>query len=233
MNKGVPLYITVMEVIKEKIINGIYKIGELIPTETELEKEFNVSKITIRKAIEMLELDGYLVKRSGKGTTVISNSIYNKLSKGESFSNILNKEGFQVRKEKTLIEKVEIEPQNELYNYFGHRCYKIRRVYYLDGNPYIHFIHYIPESIKIDENIDGNDLSVYMALYKSGFYINKFYDEFFIDYPTIEVLEELNLTEGPLLGRKRKTLNDKGDVIEISIAEYNTKIHNYAINYYV
>lgn len=233
MNKVAPLYITVMEVIKEKIINGVYKIGDLIPTETELEREFEVSKITIRKAIEMLESDGYVVKRSGKGTTVISNSIFNKLSKGESFSNILNKEGFQVRKEKTEIEKIDLEPQNEMYKHFGDKCYKIKRVYYLDGKPYIHFIHYVPSSTMIEENTDGNDLSVYMALYKSGLYINKFHDEFFIDYPSLAVLEELNLTEGPLLGRKRKTLNNKGEVIEISIAEYNTKIHNYVINYYV
>ncbi|MGL5150889.1 MAG: GntR family transcriptional regulator [Clostridium sp.] len=233
MNKNNPLYITVMEVIKEKIINGVYKIGDFIPTETELEKEFQVSKITIRKAIELLEGDGYVSKRSGKGTTVISNSIFNKLSKGESFSSILNKDGFQIKKEKTKIEKVTLIPQDELYNYFGAECYKIRRIYFLDGKPYIHFVYYISSKVHISEYDNENDFSIYMQLYKSGMHINRFHDEFFVDYPSQDDLKELNLEEGPLLGRKRITYDTNDKVIEISLAKYNTKIHNYVINYHV
>ncbi|MGL6187320.1 MAG: GntR family transcriptional regulator [Clostridium chrysemydis] len=233
MNKNVPLYITVMEVIKEKIINGIYKIGDFIPTENELEKEFNVSKITIRKAIELLEGEGYVSKRSGKGTTVVSNSIFNRLSKGESFSSILNKEGFKLRKEKTLIEEIEILPQDELYNVFGNRCKKIRRLYYLDGKPYIHFVHYLPCKIKIEVSERENDFSIYMQMYKSGIFINRFHDEFFIDYPEIKIIESLDIKEGPLLGRKRITYDKDDNIIEVSIAQYNTRIHNYVVNYYI
>ena len=79
MNKKTPLYYSIMETIKDSIINGVYPINSLLPTETEFEKIFNVSKITIRKAIDLLEKDGYVSKQSGKGTTVISNSIFNKL----------------------------------------------------------------------------------------------------------------------------------------------------------
>ncbi|MFR1296710.1 MAG: GntR family transcriptional regulator [Coprobacillus cateniformis] len=42
-----------METIKDSIINGVYPINSLLPTETEFEKIFNVSKITIRKAIDL------------------------------------------------------------------------------------------------------------------------------------------------------------------------------------
>ena len=67
MNYKEPLYITVMNIIKDRIIDGTYEIGQLIPTETEFEEEFKVSKITIRKAIELLEHEGYVLKKSGKG----------------------------------------------------------------------------------------------------------------------------------------------------------------------
>lgn len=233
MGKNSPLYITVMEVIKEKIINGQYKVGELIPTEIELEREFDVSKVTIRKAIELLEGEGYLIKRSGKGTTVISNSIFNKLSKGEFFSTILKKEGFQLKKERTLINKVNLAPQDDLYNYFGAECNKIRRVYYLDGKPYIYFEHYIPSDVSIDTIDNENNFSIYMQLYKNRYYINNFEDQFYIDYPSQEVLKELNISEGPLLGRKRTTLDSNGKIIEVSQAVYNTRIHNYVIKYHV
>lgn len=231
MMKNGPLYITVMEVLKEKIINGIYKVGDFIPTETELEKEFQVSKVTIRKAVDLLEGEGYLTKRSGKGTTVISNSIFNKLSKGESFSTILKREGFKLRKEKTLIKKIDLLPQDEMYQYFGSQCYKIRRVYYLDGKPYIHFVHFIPGDVKILDTEDENNFSLYMQLYRSGYNISKFHDEFFVDYPSIEILEQLELDNEALLGRKRITYDFSEKVIEISIAQYNTRIHNYLIKY--
>ena len=114
MKKKEPLYLSILEVIKERIINGAYPLGSLLPTETDYELEFEVSKITVRKAIELLESEGYVVKQSGKGTTVISNSIFNKLSKGDSFSNILHKEGLKLRKEHTEIEVIKLEPQEEL-----------------------------------------------------------------------------------------------------------------------
>lgn len=233
MNKNNPLYISVMEVIKERIINGEYKIGDFIPTEIELEKEFEVSKITVRKAIELLEGEGYVSKRSGKGTTVISNSIFNRLSKGDSFSSILNREGYMLRKEKTSFSKVTLFPQDKLYEFFGDECLKIRRLYYLDGKPYIHFVHYLPGNIELEKRDDENNLSIYMELYRNGLHINKFHDEFFIDYPSVEVLKELELENGPTLGRKRVTFDVNGNVIEVSIAQYNTRIHNYVIKYQV
>lgn len=231
MKKNEPLYMSIMEIIKERIINGAYYIGEFIPTETELEDEFKVSRVTVRKAIEMLEDEGYLMKKSGRGTIVVSNSIFNRLSKGEMFSTILKKEGLQLRKEKTTISKLDIMPQNELYGYFGRNCNKIRRIYYLDGKPYIHFVHYIPEDVTFENLQNKNDFSLYMQLYKSNYFLNKFRDEFFIEYPSIEILNELNLKEGPLLGRKRVTYDVNSKVIEVSFAEYNTKIHNYVIKY--
>ncbi|WP_346973908.1 GntR family transcriptional regulator, partial [Coprobacillus cateniformis] len=106
MNKKTPLYYSIMETIKDSIINGVYPINSLLPTETEFEKIFNVSKITIRKAIDLLEKDGYVSKQSGKGTTVISNSIFNKLSNGYSFANLLKQQGYQVTKENTQFEYI-------------------------------------------------------------------------------------------------------------------------------
>ena len=85
MLRNQPLYIQVVDILKQKILNNEYKIDENIPTERELEQEFGVSKITIRKAIEILESEGYVEKKSGKGTKVISNSLFNKLSKQSLF----------------------------------------------------------------------------------------------------------------------------------------------------
>ena len=56
----VSLYMQLMHVIKEQIHNGTYLEGEQIPTEGELSKMYNISRITIRRAIEELCQQGYL-----------------------------------------------------------------------------------------------------------------------------------------------------------------------------
>src|SRR5690625_8043441 len=99
VSKRGPLYIQVKEILKERIISGEYPINTLIPSEPELKKEFNVSMITIRKAVEQLALQGYVEKRSGIGTTVLDNNAVSKLSKGQRFSEFLIQEGYNLQKE--------------------------------------------------------------------------------------------------------------------------------------
>lgn len=231
MTKKTPLYYSIMENIKNSIINGVYPINTFLPTETELEKMFNVSKITIRKAIELLEKDGYVTKQSGKGTTVISNSIFNKLSNSYSFANLLNQQGYQMTKERTHFEYVTLEPQHELYRFFGKKSLEITRFYYLDGQPYIHFTHYLPGDIEIPTIRNHNDFSLYMFLYKNNYLISSFNDDFIVEFPPIDILKELNLEKGPVLGRKRISYDHHKNVVEVSYARYNTRIHSYQIQY--
>lgn len=47
-----------------------FRVGDRIPTETELMEEFGVSRITVRRAIAALETEGYLQARRGSGTYV-------------------------------------------------------------------------------------------------------------------------------------------------------------------
>ncbi len=69
---GTPLYVKVEKEILEKIKSGEYKPGDKIPPELELQKVFGVSRITIRQAISRLVEAGFLKRRRGKGTFVIS-----------------------------------------------------------------------------------------------------------------------------------------------------------------
>ena len=85
------LYLEVADKIKEDIFfrERRYPVGSMLPTENELEELFQVSKITVRKAIELLATDEYVEKKVVEGTTVLSNRPYNRLSKAESFTQIL------------------------------------------------------------------------------------------------------------------------------------------------
>jgi DNA-binding GntR family transcriptional regulator len=63
--RSIPLFIQVAETIKSRIVNHEYMPGDSFPSAKELEKEFKVSNITIRRAIEQLTREGYLIPRRG------------------------------------------------------------------------------------------------------------------------------------------------------------------------
>ena len=65
-----PLYLQVKEVLLKRIVDGLYKPGELIPSEPKLATDFDTSVSTIRQALSLLVADGVLVKKQGKGTPV-------------------------------------------------------------------------------------------------------------------------------------------------------------------
>jgi len=87
-NAIVPLYQQVKEDIKSAIQRGKYKPKEKIPAEPDLSAEYSVSRITIRRAVEELCNEGYLVKMQGRGTFVSTPRIHRKFAgkKLESFT---------------------------------------------------------------------------------------------------------------------------------------------------
>ncbi|WP_141630436.1 GntR family transcriptional regulator, partial [Liquorilactobacillus vini] len=58
------LYSQVMEKLRKKIFTGEYQVNSKLPSELELMKIFNVSRVTLRKAIEGLVNDGIVRKKS-------------------------------------------------------------------------------------------------------------------------------------------------------------------------
>ena len=66
----VPVYHQVKEAIKRWIADGIYSLGEKIPSESELIEEFGVSRLTIRQAVGLLVQENVLVSKRGKGSFV-------------------------------------------------------------------------------------------------------------------------------------------------------------------
>lgn len=61
-------YYELMEELKQRIIDGVYKPGEKLPSENELSSTYHVSRQTVRKAIEILTNAGYVYAEHGRGT---------------------------------------------------------------------------------------------------------------------------------------------------------------------
>lgn len=79
-----PYYVQLLEFLKEHIKKGIWKPGELIPSEKKIGEYYQVSRTTVRLALRELELEGLIFKRKGKGSFVtrpkISEGLIQKLT---------------------------------------------------------------------------------------------------------------------------------------------------------
>ena len=73
------LYLQLYEILKKKIESNEWQVGSQIPTEEDLCKMFNVSRVTVRTAVLELVRQGYLKRQQGKGTfihkTIISEGL--------------------------------------------------------------------------------------------------------------------------------------------------------------
>lgn len=66
-----PRYIKVYSSIRDWIYQGTYRPGSQLPTERELCELFKVSRITTRKAVDMLVDEGLVTRQAGRGTFVV------------------------------------------------------------------------------------------------------------------------------------------------------------------
>ena len=115
MKKTITAYESVYNAIKNAIINGEYIIGELLPPEPALEKKYGVSRITIRKAVELLSNNGYVVVKQGRGTTVTDPNTTQKLNYVTSFSETLKSYGYKLSTNDLHIDEV-VPPESVLTN---------------------------------------------------------------------------------------------------------------------
>lgn len=145
----VPMYRTVYMNLKKSIQDGIYKPGDFLPTVPELESHYQVSRSTVRKAIALLNDEGLLEIRQGRGTKVLDASTTQKLNKITSITETLRQTGYKVTTQGMFIEKV---PASEsvakaLQIAVSTDVYRIERVQCADGVPIALMTNYLKANL--------------------------------------------------------------------------------------
>ena len=69
-NDPMPRYYQIYTILLDRIQSSEFEPGSAIPTERELGEEYGVSRITVIKALDMLEHDGHIVRQQGRGTFI-------------------------------------------------------------------------------------------------------------------------------------------------------------------
>lgn len=163
------LYIQLTRILLEEINSGRWQPGQRIPTEEELCKEYNVSKITVRQAIHNLASEGYLLKLQGKGTFVTG-----LLSEGCLAMRTLFTEemfGKEVKVEKKILSRGAEMPPSDAGGYLktDDRIYHVLSKRLVNGEPVSLEESFIPYRLVPDmEKLDFSSRSLYSILQEKG-----------------------------------------------------------------
>ncbi|NNN45461.1 MULTISPECIES: GntR family transcriptional regulator [unclassified Vibrio] len=150
------LYKKVMLALKGRIDSGEFQIGDNLPTESKLMDEYAVSRITVRKAIDVLVKMGMVEKRQGAGTTVIGQSMTGSMSSLRSNREYLAESGAELSYD---VEQFALMTPPEhvaqaLAISDGEKVYFIRRFMFINGVLSIYEDSYMPASLFPDLSLN-------------------------------------------------------------------------------
>jgi len=177
----ISLYYQLKEEFIKKIQSNVWPPESRIPPERELCDQYQVSRITVRKALDELEQGGYIYRKQGKGTFVKQKSINQKLSKFYSFSEELRNRG--IKEEAHMISFRTTPADDRIAGFLnipaGAMVYKIKRLRTMDEDPYGVESSYIPVSVVPDlTSNEVESMGLYNSLRKHGVYPSKAVERF-------------------------------------------------------
>lgn len=95
----IPIYHQIKEQLHNLIERGIIENGDKLPSENELSRYFDISRMTARNAVEELVKQGVVKRERGKGSIVFKPKIAQSLMKIQSFTKAMNDKGYTISTE--------------------------------------------------------------------------------------------------------------------------------------
>lgn len=135
--------------IHQRILDGVYVPEQKLPSEYDFAEEFDVSRLTIRKAIERLITQQVVIKKKGKGTYIIKPQKIQSGGTGlRSFSEVASQMGKTSKTELIKRKKVKKLPEAaaEIFNQ-SDTIISIKRLRYMDDEPMTIEEIYTPERL--------------------------------------------------------------------------------------
>lgn len=235
-NKKKPYYIQIRDDIKEKIENFFWKEGDLIPPEVELAKAYDVSRVTIRKAISLLVKEHYVDRVAGYGTTVLRNKPdLQNFTLVSSSTNEMKEMGLPFTTLSAEVKTIGATPY--LADVFGintsDELVNLKRTRGSE-KPILFSDTYLVSDIHIPNDDQILKGSLYEFLATQNIYFSKF-DEYVSATATTEELKKILEIddETPVLKRKRFSYDENDRIIEYTETYYNGNFYEYrtSINY--
>lgn len=233
-NSDKPLHIQAEEVLRDLIKSDEYKNGKLLPNEVSLSEQLNISRNTLRQAINKLVFEGVLVRKKGHGTKVVRKGITGGVQNWLSFSQEMKMLGVEVR-------------NFELHVYYGAPTEEVRSFFQLEsgarskclvlervrGNkefPFVYFVSYFNPAIPLSGDEDFT-LPLYSLLENAyGIVVKTSREEISARLAGGLVAGKLGIDPNdPILIRRRFVYDTDGKPVEYNVGYYRADSFTYTI----
>lgn len=229
-----PKYLEIQNLLLQRIKNGDYQEGQLIPKEVDLAEQLDVSRPTVRHAIRNLVQAGYLERRKKRGTIVTQTKIKQQFTHViESYNTEIQNNGL-IAKTKVLDfgkEKATEEVANALTIKPNTEVYKLVRLRSADNRPVVFVTTYLPATKLPDlEKIDFNHHSLYSELAKVGLEIIHVRRKIEVHPATEEEAQLLETdTKAPIFYFHTVGFTKDHKALEYSIASYRGDLNYFMV----
>ena len=132
---SVALYVQIAEQLVREIAAGKFAPAGRLPSEAELVASYNVSRVTVRQAIDQLSQQGLVTRKQGKGTFVTGPAVQHELGGREGFYDALLRQG--ITPQTRLLEFGPAVPSPQIEAIFGAgvEVHLLKRLYLIKGHP--------------------------------------------------------------------------------------------------
>lgn len=225
-------YTQLYEILVEKITSGEWKPNDCMPTERELCERYNLSRITVRDALNLLATDGYIYRRQGKGTFVAVRPIEQKLTKMYSLRENIESKGMvssiKVLSFKKITAAGKVRETLQLDK--GDTAYELIRCLYADNIPYAVETTYIPTALYPEMTAE---LIRSKGLYKTMQSFNIIPERAIEKLTTVPINREdallLNVKPLDIAIRDERTTFSQSHIIEFTITTIKSDFFFYTI----
>ncbi len=128
-------YHHIAEELRGRILSGTYAAGRLLPSESELSGEFGVSRVTVRKALEILRDDALVDSRQGFGWFVAGDTVRQPLARLATIEDQMRASG-AIPQRRVLEFAFEKAPKKVAHALGTTQVLRVRRVNLADGEPF-------------------------------------------------------------------------------------------------
>jgi len=138
-----PAYLRIVAALTGRIISGVYAAGSRLPSGSELCAEFEVSPMTVRRALAILATQGLVTGEKGRGTFVRSLDLRDSMFRLDSPTGDWLDESAEIRLLTAAMIRADARVADMLRLREGDRVIYLRRLVLYDGNPAMYHTEYI------------------------------------------------------------------------------------------
>lgn len=190
-----PLWSQLYDILEERILNGFYPVGTNLPTEISLMDEFEVSRITVRQAMDKLLGAGLITRKRGKGTIVLERKDKVETNYVSSLNGIDEKNNNTDRRVISVSYEL---PSVEAAYFFGTnkniKCIKLVRGIYVDNELVSIQETYLNPGLPLDPEMDFNT-SMYKVMEENNCKITKIKEKISASVITAKEKKLFNITK--------------------------------------